>query len=147
MNKLLIICGPTATGKSALAVKLAKKYDGEIVSADSRQVYRNLSIGTGKDLPKTAKFKFNNNMVGGSYEFGGINLWGLDLVDPNQEFNVTQYVRFAKAVINNLWYRNKLPILTGGTGFYIKAVINGIATAGIPNNKKLRHSLSGKLPE
>jgi len=147
MKKLLIICGPTATGKSALAIRLAKRYRGEIVSADSRQVYQKLNIGTGKDLPKGAKYKFKNKIVGGCYRVYGINLWGYDLVEPKQEFNVARFVRFAKAVIAEIWQRNSLPILTGGTGFYIKAITDGIDTAGISINKKLRYSLIGKSKE
>jgi len=147
MKKLLIICGPTATGKSALAIRLAKKYNGEIVSADSRQVYKKLNIGTGKDLPKNAKFKFRNKEMGGSYCVNGISVWGYDLVEPSQEFSVSLFVQYSKTVIADLWKRKKLPILTGGTGFYIKAISDGIETVRIPKNAKLRQSLVGKSRE
>ena len=124
MKKLLVICGPTATGKTALGVKLAKKFNGEIISADSRQVYKYMDIGTGKDLPLP------------------VPVWGLDLVRPNQEFSVSHWVKFAHKVIQNIWTRKKLPIIVGGTGFWIKALIDGVDSVGIPPDWKLRKKLS-----
>ncbi|MBI4999810.1 tRNA (adenosine(37)-N6)-dimethylallyltransferase MiaA [Candidatus Gottesmanbacteria bacterium] len=121
MNKLLIICGPTATGKTKLGIRLAKKLNGEIISADSRQVYKGMDIGTGKD------FK---------------GAWLLDVVKPNQEFSVAQYVELAWKVISDIFKRKKLPILVGGTGFYIKAIIDGIETLGVPPDWELREKLS-----
>lgn len=126
MNKLLIICGPTATGKTSLAAKLAKKYNGEIISADSRQVYRGMDIGTGKDRPQ------------------GVTVWGYDLVDPNEDFSVAQYQKFARNKISQIWQRGKLPILVGGTGFYIKAVVDGIGSMHIPPDPVLREKLQHK---
>ena len=79
MKKLLVIEGPTGTGKTSLAVALAKKFDGEIVSADSRQVYKGFDVGTGKDLPPDAKYKTQNPKLGGYYETQGIRIWGYDL--------------------------------------------------------------------
>ncbi len=136
--KLLVICGPTATGKTSLAVKLAKKFNGEIVSADSRQVYKGMDIGTGKDLPKNAKLRKPKNSKFGSYLFNGIPVWGLDLVNPNQEFSVAHYQKFAQKIIKEILKRRKLPILIGGTGFYIKAIIEDFETIGVPPDKNLR---------
>ena len=144
MNKLLVICGPTATGKTALAAKLAKKFNGEIVSADSRQVYKGLDIGTGKDLPKGAKIKYLWIKKFGFYEIGGVKIWGYDLADPRHSFSVSQYLRFADRVITDIQKRGKLPIVVGGTGLYIKGIIDGIPTAEVPVNAKLRKSLEGK---
>ena len=124
MNKLLIICGPTATGKTKLGIKLAKKYNGEIISADSRQVFEGMDIITGKDL---------------SVE---IPLWGLDLVKPDQKFSVAHFVEFANKVINNIWEREKLPIIVGGSGFWIKALVEGVDSIGIPPDWKLRKQLN-----
>lgn len=134
MNKLLVICGPTATGKTGLAVKLAKKFssrgrpasgwNGELISADSRQVYRGMDIGTGKDHPKEMKIHL------------------IDVVAPNQEFSVAQYVNLAWKVISDIWKRKKLPIIVGGTGFYIKGLIDGIETLGVPPDWELRKKLS-----
>lgn len=147
MDKLLVICGPTATGKTGLAITLAKKINGEIVSADSRQVYKGLDIGTGKDLPRGAKLKFLWMKKFGYYEIGGIKVWGYDLADPRHGFSVSQYLKFAERVISDIIKRGKLPILVGGTGLYIKGVIDGIPTAEVPKNNHLRKSLSTKNPD
>jgi tRNA dimethylallyltransferase len=154
MNKLLVICGPTATGKTKLALHLAKVLTsdkkgsglkGELVSADSRQIYKGLDIGTGKDIPKNAKFKLpvgkRGSKLGGYYQIGGTKIWGCDLVGPKQEFSVAQYVKFTDEIIEDIWSRNKLPILVGGTGLYIKAIVDGIPTISIPKNRRLRKSL------
>lgn len=157
MNKLLVICGPTATGKTKLALHLAKEltsdrnevdFKGELVSADSRQIYKGLDIGTGKDIPKNAKFKISVNKrgskLGGYYQMGRNKTWGYDLMDPKKEFSVAQYVKMADKIIKDIWSRNKLPILVGGTGLYIKAIVEGIPTIAVPKNKRLRKSLEKK---
>lgn len=130
MKKLLVICGPTATGKTALAVKLAKKLGGEIISADSRQVYKGMDIGTGKGLP-----------------VADAKVWGYDLVDPKKDFSVANYVRFARKTLREAGRRMKLPILVGGTGLYIQGVVDGIPTANVAKNENLRKNLIGKSPE
>ncbi|MEK7470584.1 MAG: tRNA (adenosine(37)-N6)-dimethylallyltransferase MiaA [Patescibacteria group bacterium] len=137
MQKLLVICGPTSTGKTTLALKLAKKFNGEIISADSRQVYKGMDIGTGKEWGE------------------GVKIWGYDLVDPTEEFNISEYLNFAKVTMSDIQKRRKLPILVGGTGFYIKGIIDGIPTVNIPKNIELRNNLEnittselfGKLAE
>lgn len=166
MRKLLIICGPTATGKTALGLKLAKKlsakggsasgWNGEIISADSRQVYRELNIVTGKDV-KGGKWSLSNieykncnteTLKGlkarklGYWKIEGIPVWGLDLVEPDEKFSVAQWVKFAKAVLENIWKREKLPIIVGGTGFWIRALLEGIESLGIKPDWKLRKKLS-----
>lgn len=120
MNKILVVCGPTATGKTSLAVRLAKKFNGQLISADSRQVYKGMDIGTGKDHPRDLKIEL------------------IDLVKPNRQFSVSQYSRLAWRAIKRAWRKKKLPILVGGTGFYIKAVVDGVKTQSIPRNPKLR---------
>lgn len=147
MNKLLTICGPTATGKTGLAINIAKKFNGEIVSADSRQVFKGLNIGTGKDLPKNAKLKFLWIKKFGYYEVKGIKIWGYDLADPRHSFSVSQYLKFAERAISDIIKRGKLPILAGGTGLYIKGVIDGIATAEVPKSNRLRNSLEVKTTD
>lgn len=145
-GKLLVICGPTASGKTNLAISLAKKFNGEIVSADSRQVFKGLNIGTGKDLPKGAKMKHLWIKRFGYYEVRGVKIWGYDIADPRHSFSVSQYLKFAKRVIADIEKRGKLPILVGGTGLYIKGVIDGIPTVDIPVNTRLRKGLEDKTP-
>ena len=143
--KLIVILGPTASGKSDIAVSLAKKFNGEVVSADSRQVYKGMDIGTGKYLPKNSNFQFSVfNKEMSFYTISGIKIWGYDLVDPKEDFSVSQYINFAKKIITDIYSRGKIPIVVGGTGFYIKAIIDGIQTADVPKNKSLRDKLEKK---
>lgn len=124
-NKLLIISGPTASGKTDLAIKLAKKYNGQLISADSRQIYQGLNIGTGKDHPKNIKIHL------------------IDLITPDQSFSVVQYQKLALQKIAEIHAKNKLPIIVGGTGQYIDAIINpSKSTYSIKPNNFLRFFLS-----
>lgn len=132
MNKLLIICGPTATGKTGLGLKLAEKFKGQIISADSRQVYLGMDIGTGKDLHLI-------NSIKGI----GIKVWGYDLVKPDQDFSLAHFVKFARPLIKKIQAQNQLPILIGGTGLYLQAITQPIKTINIPPDPKLRQKLSG----
>lgn len=141
MNKLLVICGPTSTGKTNLALKIAKEFNGEIVSADSRQVYKGMDIGTGKDIPKDSAIEYDDSSDWGFYTINGIKIWGYDLAEPQEDFNVSRYIKFAAKIIKKIQQNGKLPILTGGTGLYIKGVIDGIPTASVPKNDKLREKL------
>lgn len=125
MKKLLVICGPTAIGKTSLAFRLAKLFKGELISADSRQLYKKMDVGTGK-------------------EWGEVPIHGYDLAEPDQNFSVSQYVTFTQKVIKEIYSRNKLPILVGGTGLYIKAVVDGISTVEISKNEDLRKTLIEK---
>jgi tRNA dimethylallyltransferase len=122
MDKLLVICGPTATGKTALAAALAKKFNGELISADSRQVYRGMDLVTGKDRPD-------------------VPIWLYDIVNPDEEFSVSHWVKLARAAIHDIQKRKKLPIIIGGTGLYIHALLDPFETIDIPPNKKLREEL------
>jgi len=126
MKKLLVICGPTAIGKTRLALYLAKVFNGELISADSRQVYQGMDIGTGKEWGQ------------------GVKIWGYDLIEPTRKFSAAQYAKYAKGVIKRIWQKNKLPILVGGTGFYIEAVTAGFETLDVGRNKKLRATLKNK---
>jgi tRNA dimethylallyltransferase len=155
MNKVLIICGPTATGKTRLGLHLAKKFSGEIVSADSRQVYKGMDIGTGKDLPLNSKIQKTNNKVKinkkiyylNYYLLDGVNLWLYDLVYPDEEFSVSHYQKLAHYIIDDICSRDKLPIIVGGTGLYIKSITDYISTINIGQNKSLRKSLENKSIE
>lgn len=137
MNKLLVILGPNASGKSDLAIKIAKQFSGEIVSADSRQVYRGMDIGTGK-VPRDTKPK----TIKKEYYSGEIRHHLLDLVDPKQYFSVVQYQKLAQRAIKDIQRRGKLPILCGGTGLYLSAIIEGWQFPSVPPNNKLRQELS-----
>ncbi len=123
--KLLVIVGPTASGKTALSINVAQKYNGEIIAADSRTVYKYMDIGTAKP---------------NQTEQEGVSHWGLDLVDPSQKMTVADYKRYADNKIEEIRKRNHLPILVGGSGLYINAVIYDFSLA--PVNDELRQSLS-----
>lgn len=129
MNKILVILGPTAVGKSNLAVKIAKKWNGEVVSADSRQVYKGLDIGTGKITKK---------------EMRGVPHHLLDIVLPNKIFNVASWQKLAQEKIQDILKRNKLPIICGGTGFYIESITKNIVLPEVKPNIKLRKELKEK---
>ncbi|OGM09479.1 tRNA (adenosine(37)-N6)-dimethylallyltransferase MiaA [Candidatus Woesebacteria bacterium RBG_13_34_9] len=148
MDKILVICGPTSTGKTSLAIRIAKKYRGEIISADSRQAYKGMNIGTGKDLPENSSLQFPISNLKkekiGYYEIKGVKIWGYDLVSPDKEFSLGQYIPIARTVIGDILSRKNLPILVGGTGLYIKGVIEGIETALVPKNSNLREKYKQK---
>ncbi|MEK7165481.1 MAG: tRNA (adenosine(37)-N6)-dimethylallyltransferase MiaA [Patescibacteria group bacterium] len=153
MNKVLIVCGPTGVGKTALAIILARKIGGEIISADSRQVYKGMDIGTGKDLPVSAKFndlssKFqikNDKLRIGYREKDNIPIWLVDIVEPDYLFNVGEYTILARQVIKYLGEKGKLPILVGGTQLYLKSAVEQLAFVTIPPIMTLREQLT-KLP-
>ncbi len=130
--KLIAIVGPTAVGKSDFAVEYAQKNNGEIISADSRQVYKGLDIGTGKIK---------------DFEMKGIKHYLLDVLDPKEKFTVENYRVEAKKAIEEIILRNKLPIICGGTGFYIDSLINDIEYPDVKHNDKLREELENKNSE
>ncbi len=133
--KLYIVLGPTASGKSDYAVKLAKKINGEIISTDSRQIYKYLDIGSGKITKKEMK---------------GVRHYALNIIDPikvsknylktNQNFPVTKYLKFANSAVKEIRKKNKIPILCGGTGLYIDAILYGL-----PKNAKVNSLLRKDL--
>ncbi|HNW71867.1 MAG TPA: tRNA (adenosine(37)-N6)-dimethylallyltransferase MiaA [Candidatus Paceibacterota bacterium] len=126
---VIIILGQTSTGKSDLAVEIAKKINGEIISADSRQVYKGLNLGTGKITKK---------------EMCGIPHYLLDVANPKKVFTVAQYKKLADENIKKIISHGKTPIICGGTGFYIDAVVKNINFPEVPPNKKLRKVLEKK---
>ncbi len=134
--KLVAIVGPTATGKTRLGVKLASQFNGEIVSADSRQVYRGMDIGTGKDLKeyliKTAK------------KTKQIPYHLIDVASPQTKFDLSKYQKKAFKAIDDIGKRGKVPFLVGGSGLYVQAVIDNYDLTSIKPNKKLRKKLEEK---
>ncbi len=125
---LLVITGPTASGKTRLAVAAARRTGGEIVSADSRQVYRGMDIGTGKDIE----------------EYGEVPVHMLDIVPAGYKYNLFEYLRDANAAIDDIRSRGRLPIVTGGTGMYVEGLLNGLRLPMVPPDEALRESLRGK---
>ncbi|HTR18934.1 MAG TPA: tRNA (adenosine(37)-N6)-dimethylallyltransferase MiaA [Candidatus Paceibacterota bacterium] len=129
MQKVLVIVGPTASGKSALAVALAKKFNGEVVSADSRQVYRGLDIGTGKITRR---------------EMRGVPHHLLDVASTTRKFSAGDFAERARAAIQTISKRHKLPVIAGGTGFYIDALIGRISLPEVKADPALRVRLQKK---
>ncbi len=132
LPKIIVVLGPTATGKSDLAVKLARKFGGEIVSADSRQVYRGMNIGSGK-MTKKEKNNVPHHL--------------LDIIDPKKVYNAEQNKRDGTRAIGDVLRRKKLPIICGGTGFYIDTLVWNDQFPDAPPNKKLRKQLEKKSAE
>lgn len=125
---MLVITGPTASGKTALAVAAARRLGGEIVSADSRQVYTGMDIGTGKDRE----------------EYGEVPVHMLDVVPAGYKYNLYEYLRDANECVDNIRSRGNLPVICGGTGLYVEALLNGLRLPEVPVNRELREALEGK---
>ena len=132
MKKMITILGPTACGKTSLAAALAADIHGEIISGDSRQVYRGMDIGTGKDL---ADYRVGDICV--PYHL-------IDIVEPGTKYNVYQYQRDFLRAYDDIVGRGVTPVLCGGSGLYLEAVLRGYRMAPVPENKQLRQSLEGK---
>ena len=132
MNKMITILGPTASGKTALAAALAADIDAEIISADSRQVYRDMDIGTGKDLD--------------DYQTGGtvVPYHLINIMEPGTKYNLFQYQHDFLAAYQDIRKRGKNVVMCGGTGLYLEAVLKGYRLAPVPENKELRGRLEGK---
>jgi tRNA dimethylallyltransferase len=127
---ILVICGPTASGKTALAVELAKKLDGEVVSADSMQVYRRMDIGTAKPTLE---------------EMGGVPHHMIDVADPEENYSVARYVQEAVPVVDDILARGKLPIVAGGTGLYLDHLVAGRQFAPFDERSGLRQQLQDRV--
>lgn len=132
---IIAITGPTACGKTKLAVKLAGKYNGEIISGDSRQVYRGMDIGTGKDLEE-----YNTPE-------GTVPYHLIDIADPADDYNLYRYISDFDRCYNSIAVRGKLPILCGGSGLYIEAALKGYELPDIPEDRVTRDELEGETKE
>jgi len=141
--KLVVLVGPTSSGKSELAVKLAKRFNGEIISADSRQIYRRLDLGTGK-VPGRWRRTKNNGRYFLSYWYKGIGHHLIDFVDPKRQYSSALFQRDAKKAIAKILQRGKLPILCGGTAHWIDALIYNQPLPNVEPNLKLRLKLDKK---
>lgn len=156
--KAIVIYGPTVTGKTDLALQIVRKFGGELISADSRQVYRGLDIGTGK-----VSFDAKVEKHQGYWLVDGIRINGFDLINPpvfepgskehyesgseQGSFSAVDFLKFAHHSMIQIIKLKKLPIVVGGTGFYIKALIDGIGSIGIPADQKLRRDLEKLSPK
>ena len=129
LKPLIVILGPTASGKSDLAIKLARKFNGEIVSADSRQIYKEMNIGTAKVTKK---------------EMQNIPHYLLDIINPDQKFTLAQYKKQAIKTIKEIQKKNKLPFLVGGTMLYIQSIVDNLQIPEVKPDKKLRQELEIK---
>ncbi len=129
--KLMVILGATAGGKTSLAVAAARLYDGEIISADSRQVYRGMDLGTGKDL----------------HEYGDVPYHLIDIIEAGGEYNLYRFQQDAYAAANDILQRGHLPIVCGGTAMYLDAVLRGYRLVEVPEDLQLRAELAGKSDE
>lgn len=127
--QIIVILGPTATGKSDLAVQIANKLNGEIISADSRQVYKGLDIGTGKITKREMK---------------GVPHHMLNVISPKKVFSVSEWQKQAQKNIEEIISRGHVPIIVGGTGFYIQSIVDGIVLPEVPPNQNLRKNLEDK---
>lgn len=127
--KVVVIVGPTASGKTAVSIKLAKKINGEIISADSMQIYKYMDIGTAKPTLD---------------EMQGIKHYMLDVVMPDETFNVAKYKSMAESAIEEILKKGKVPIIVGGTGLYINTLVDGIEFADVPGDEEYRNELIEK---
>ncbi|MBI2008374.1 hypothetical protein HYS82_01825, partial [Candidatus Amesbacteria bacterium] len=147
-NKILIICGPTATGKTKFGIEVAKKFNGEIVSADSRQVYTGKNLIHGKDLPHNSQPTTSNiawrDRFLKYYLVSGTKIWLYDIVDPGEEFSVAHWKECADLIITDILTRKKLPIVVGGTGLYLKSLSQDLNQISIPPHPLLREKLRNK---
>ena len=125
-DRLIVVTGPTASGKTRIAVEMAQNLDGDIISADSRQVYRRMDIGTGKDLK----------------EYGDVPYHLIDICEPGTKYNLYQYVRDFLKALKQIKDRGKQPIICGGTGLYLETVLSGVKLPEVPENPELRERLS-----
>ncbi|MFR3665250.1 tRNA (adenosine(37)-N6)-dimethylallyltransferase MiaA [Flintibacter sp.] len=130
--KILVIVGPTASGKTRMAVELAQRHNGEVISADSMQIYRTMDIGTAKPTKE---------------EMGGIPHHMIDVADPEEDFSVARYVEMAARCVDDVLERGKLPIVAGGTGLYIDSLLSGRTFAPFSPDSALRGELERELAE
>jgi tRNA dimethylallyltransferase len=147
-SKVIAIVGATASGKSSLGILVAKEFDGEIISVDSRQVYKGMDVGTAKeDFDRTE----DEIEKGGSVEqlFGsrkhftaeGVEHWGIDIVNPDDDYSAAEFKEYAEKKIEEILKRGKVPVLVGGTGFWLKAILENFDLANTPADPKLRAEL------
>ena len=140
-KKLIVILGPTASGKTAAAIKIAKKFNGEVVSADSRQIYKGMDVGTAK--PKSDRRPTTDDRR--PLIIDGIPHWLIDIKNPDESYTVAEFKDDAVKIIKDIQTRRKLPILCGGTGLYIDAIVKNLDIPRVPPNPGLRKKMEKEL--
>jgi len=145
LKPLIVILGPTASGKTGLALKLAKRFNGELLSADSRQIYKEMDIATNKlDSATTTSKTASGEKL---YFIDGTPLHLLDLINPDENFSLADYKKVALEKIEEIHNKGKLPILVGGTGLYLSAIVDNLNIPKAPADEKLRTELEEKNAE
>ncbi len=155
---LIVILGPTASGKTELGLKLAKKYNGEIINADSRQIYKEMVIGTGSPIIQTKREKqkekskhkkpsSDNTSMFKPFLASNVPHHLFNIIDPNREFSLAEYQKLATETIKEVQKRGRIPFLVGGTGLYISAIVDNLEIPKAPPSKKIREELEKKSKE
>lgn len=149
-NKIVVVVGPTASGKTQMGIDLAKRFDGEVISVDSRLVYKRMDVGTAKPEGEWVEAPIERGSI--TQLFGtrktflveGVPHWGIDLVEPDAEYSVADFKKYADEKIADILKRGKLPILVGGTGLWVRAVVDNLNLTETPPNKELREKLEAR---
>lgn len=154
-NKLIVILGPTASGKTEIAIKLAKKFGGEIVSADSRQIYKGMDVGTAKPSrvqseklkteSQNSKLKTKKNEE--AFIVKNISHYLIDIINPDEDFSLAKYKKLAIKIIKDIQKRKKIPFLVGGTGLYISSIVDNLEIPKVKPDKSIRKKLEAKNAE
>ncbi len=137
--KIVAVLGPTASGKTSTAIALAKEFNGEVISVDSRQIYKGMDIGTAKEPGQWQEYEGDRVLM-----IEGIPHWGIDLVEPNKEMSVAEFKEYAEGKIDEIIARGKLPILAGGTGFWVQAIVENLKIPEVEPDIVLRKTLENK---
>ena len=140
--KIIVILGPTASGKTSLSIKLAQEFSGEVISVDSRQIYQDMNIGTAKEPEDKEIIKEKKKKI-----IQGILHHGIDIRNPNQEMSAAEFKEYAEQKIEEIIERGKVPILAGGTGFWIQAIVDNLKIPAVAPDSTLRQVLDGKSTE
>ncbi|HOZ55909.1 MAG TPA: tRNA (adenosine(37)-N6)-dimethylallyltransferase MiaA, partial [bacterium] len=143
-KKVIVIVGTTSSGKTKLGVKMARKYNGEIISADSRQVYKGMDVGTGKDLKE---YKIKSKIKNQKSKITNIPYHLIDVADPKETFDLAQWYKMAQAALSDIIDRGKMPIVVGGAGLYAQALVDGYSLSDVKPDDVLRKKLEKKNKE
>ncbi len=147
LSKLVVVCGPTASGKTDLTIALAKQFNGEIISADSRQIYKEMDIATAKPIRVESRKLKVESSDNGEYLIDDIPHYLLDIISPDDSFTLSDYKEQAQKAINEIIKKGKTPFLVGGTGLYIKAIVDNLEIPKVEPNLALRKELENKKQE